>query len=1385
MTSTRRDLSLAFLDGPGELAKMMCERDWSQTPLGPPTGWPSSLRTILQILLSSRYAMWMAWGPELTFFCNDAYRPTLGVKKDWLGARSDQVWEEIWDDVGPRIDHVLKSGQATWDEALMLILERSGFPEETYHTFSYSPLADDDGAINGMLCVVTEGTQGVIGERRLHVLRDLALRISHCRTHDDLWAGVKTCLAGDSRDLPLASAYVFEADGTARQTFVSGIAPGSDHVLPAWPLERIREGTGEFVVADVTGLRSKAWGHTSQQALLVPIVIQGRTTPVGVFVAGLNPYRVLDTDYRSFIELFVGQIAAGLNAVDAFEAERQRAEALAALDLAKTAFFSNVSHEFRTPLTLMLGPLEDALAESGNSPQQRERLGVAHRNSLRLLRLVNALLDFSRIEAGRAQAVFRPTDLAALTSELASSFRPATDKAGLVLKVDCPPLAEPVYVDRDMWEKIVLNLLSNAFKFTFAGTVEVTLARRDARSVRLTVRDTGTGIPAHELPRVFERFHRVEGARGRSFEGSGIGLSLVRELVRLHHGTIAVESTVDAGSTFRVDIPLGTEHLAADRVMDARDPVSDHARTAAFVDETLRWLPERRDEERLNDEALIAGTGASQAQGPRHRVLLADDNADLRSYIGRLLRERNYEVEAVGDGLDALEAIRARKPDVLVTDVMMPRLDGFGLLAAIRADATLIDLPVIMLSARAGEEARIEGLAAGADDYLIKPFSARELLARVGGTIGMATLRREANATIRATEARAAAVLEGMAEGFLLLDDDFRILVANVEAQRQSGGSADLVGRDYFDAWPGMAGSEAALHRARRDAVPTTFEEQRIAADGHAQWIEVRAYPSSEGLALFRRDISDRKRAETDLRELNDNLEQQVAQRTRERDRTWNTSQDLLIVLDPQGICIAVNPAWTSLLGHPASDVVGHSFLEFVHPDDHASSHLALDEAIVADLPRFENRYRHKDGSYRWFSWVASPEGGLVYASGRHITFEKEAAAELQFAQDQLRQSQKMEAVGQLTGGLAHDFNNLLTGISGSLELLQIRVARGQVGDLDRYVNAAQGAARRAAALTHRLLAFSRRQTLDPKPTDVNRLIADVEDLIRRTVSSAIEIEVIGAAGLWTAYVDQNQLENALLNLCINGRDAMPDGGRLTIETANRWLDDRAARERDLAPGHYLSVCVTDTGTGMTPEVQERAFDPFFTTKPLGAGTGLGLSMVYGFARQSGGQVRIYSEVGRGSTICIFLPRHTGESTADTAPGNARLPPVDLADRERVVLVVDDEATIRQLVTEVLQSLGCRTLEADDGATALRILQSNVHIDLLISDVGLPGGINGRQVADAARALREGLQILFITGYAENAVVGNGYLAHGMQVLTKPFAMDVLARRALEMLTET
>ena len=547
------------------------------------------------------------------------------------------------------------------------------------------------------------------------------------------------------------------------------------------------------------------------------------------------------------------------------------------------------------------------------------------------------------------------------------------------------------------------------------------------------------------------------------------------------------------------------------------------------------------------------------------------------------------------------------------------------------------------------------------------------------------------------------------------------------------------------------------------------FENRYRCKDGGFRWISWVGIPEEGLVYCTGRDITEEKRQAEEL-----------AQRTAEHDHLWESSPDLLVVLDFEGIFRRVNPAWSALLGFTPGELLGTRVDRLVHRDDVQLTEDALQRAKGAPLFQVENRYCHKDGSHRWFSWVAAPWGDRIFATGRHITAEKEQAAALADAEEALRQSQKMEAIGQLTGGLAHDFNNLLTGIGGSLELLTARIAQGRFTDVDRYCQAALGATRRAAALTQRMLAFSRRQTLDPKPTNVNRLIGGMEELIRRTVGPAITMEVVGAAGLWPALVDPNQLENALLNLCINARDAMPDGGRITIETANKWLDGQAGRERDLPPGQYLSLCVTDTGIGMPPEVIARAFDPFYTTKPIGLGTGLGLSMVYGFARQSNGQVRIYSEIGKGTTMCLYLPRHLGAEGG--TGGTEMLEGTPRAEPGETVLVVDDEPTVRMLVTEVLADLGYTAIEAADGAAGLKVLRSDTRIDLLVTDVGLPGGMNGRQLADAARTSRPNLKVLFITGYAENAVLNHGHLDHGMHVLTKPFAMDMLAKRMKEII---
>jgi len=534
-------------------------------------------------------------------------------------------------------------------------------------------------------------------------------------------------------------------------------------------------------------------------------------------------------------------------------------------------------------------------------------------------------------------------------------------------------------------------------------------------------------------------------------------------------------------------------------------------------------------------------------------------------------------------------------------------------------------------------------------------------------------------------------------------------------------------------------------------------------------------------------DVTGRKQAEARLKQLNETLEKQIEDRTARllsREaliRTfYNHSSEYHTVLAEtetgQFRYEEGNPALLRLYNRNWDEVIGHTIEDIFDPATAAELTGYMNECLRSGLPY---RYERRNGE-SIVEAVATPvpaEDGKA----RRLVISARDVTESRNLEQQLRQSQKMEAVGQLTGGLAHDFNNLLTGIIGSLELLERRFEQRRLGEIDRYLNAAKGAAKRAAALTHRLLAFSRRQTLDPKPTNVNALAAGMEELIRRTMGPEITVEVVAAIGLWRTLVDPHQLENALLNLCINARDAMPDGGRLTVETANRWLDARGARERDLAPGQYVSLCVSDNGTGMPEAVIARAFDPFFTTKPLGEGTGLGLSMVYGFARQSGGQARIYSEEGKGTMVCLYLPRCM-EPDEPAAPSD--MITLEPARHGETVLVVDDEQTVRMLITDVLEELGYAAIEAEDGNAGLKILESKRHIDLLITDVGLPGGMNGRQLADAGVLLRPGLKILFITGYAENAVIGDGHLKPGMHVLTKPFAMDILANRISGILAE-
>lgn len=878
----------AFLIGGGETGSLMRTFDWSTTPLGSPESWSQTLKIGVRMVLGSRYPMFIWWGPHLIKLYNDAYaRMTLGAKHPWaLGRSAPEVFPEIWNDIVPRVDHVLQTGEATWDEELLLILERRGFPEESYHTFSYSPMPDDHDGIGGILCAVREDTQRVLSQRRLKTLRELAVR-----TTDEANNAAAACraaihvLAGNPYDLPFALLYLLNSD--QKSAYLAGATglleghPAQSEYLDltgeeenGWRFEQILENSQPTIVERLSErfgtLPDTLWGSPVNKALVLPIAKSGSSDVTGFLVAGLSPRLALDEDYRGFLELTAGHIATSIANAEAYEAERQRAEALAELDRAKTAFFSNVSHEFRTPLTLMLGPIEEQLAEA-RTPHDQAQLQLLHRNALRLQKLVNTLLDFSRIESGRLRAMYTATDLSAFTRDLASVFRAAMEKAGLRFIVDCPPLSVPIYVDRDMWEKIVLNLLSNAFKFTLQGEIEVSL-REQATTIQLAVRDTGSGIATDQLPRVFERFHRIEGTPSRTLEGTGIGLALVKELATLHQGSIEVDSVWGEGSTFTVTLPKGTAHLPIDRI-DAQRTLSDTELGAThYVEEALRWLP-RTEESGIDDTMLWEGEdsfrkieyGFTEGLENSH-ILWADDNADMRDYVRRLLLFHGATVTAVSDGRAALEALRTQRPDLVLSDVMMPHLDGFGLLDAIRANPELRTLPVILLSARAGEEAKVEGLRAGADDYLIKPFTARELIARVGAHLKLSRERERTTQREQALRRQAESIIESISDGFITYDRDHHIRYVNAAAEQYMGMPRNaLLGKSLYEIFPDVRGTkvESALNEAMTTGRTV---EHEFFFERWQKWYNNRVYPTPEGATVYFEDSTERKQAQAELR---------------------------------------------------------------------------------------------------------------------------------------------------------------------------------------------------------------------------------------------------------------------------------------------------------------------------------------------------------------------------------------------------------------------------------------------------------------------------------------------------------------------------------------
>ncbi|MDB5863498.1 MAG: putative Histidine kinase [Betaproteobacteria bacterium] len=1305
------------LVGGGRMGALMRSLDWSTTSIGPVENWSAALRMMVRLILANRLQMFLWWGPGFCQIYNDAAWPALGAKHPRsMGQPASICWAEIWHIIGPLIEAPFKGGEATWMDDIFLEINRKGFKEETHWTIAYSPVPDDTapGGIGGVIGTVNEITGKVLGERRIALLRDLGARSSEAKTAAEACAVAAQSLDRHREDVPFGLIYLIGDDGnTAMLAGASGISANDAarwHTIDLeadvsstqpWPLAASLRSEAMQLVDDLParldGVPPGPWSDPPTMAVVSPIRSNIAHRLAGVLVLGVSARLIFDDHYRGFFELLTSQVANAIANARAYEEERKRAEALAEIDRAKTAFFSNVSHEFRTPLTLMLGPIEDMISRLGpreEVPVDREELDLVHRNGRRLLKLVNTLLDFSRTEAGRMHAAFEPIDLAELTGELASVFRPAIEKAGLRFIVDCQPLERAVHVDRSMWEKIALNLLSNAFKFTFEGEIELSL-RHAGEGVELSVRDTGTGIAEHELPRIFDRFHRIEGARGRTLEGSGIGLALVQELAKLHRGTVRAESTPGVGSRFTVAVPYG----AADAAANAGPQQTSTATGArAYVGEALRWLPEE----------LREGSPDVAAKSPRDapRILLADDNADLRPYVERLLRP-TYRVDTAPDGEAALAAARDDPPDLVLADVMMPRLDGFGLLKALRADPRTRDVPLIMLYARAGEESRVDGLAAGANDYLIKPFTARELLARVHSALSTAqasratvqlerSMRKSAEDARTRTGEELASELAAMSRLHelstrLIADTELQpmleeVLAATIELQTADFGMVQLYDpknrlltlvaqrgfpielaerfRHVDENSPTSCGH--AMNSRKRVIIEdvltdAAYEPLRpVAAEAGFRAIQstplfsrggellgvisthfvrphrplVRELTLTDLYARHAADAIDRKRA------------QEVLRSSEERFRRYFELGliGMAITSIAKGI-VEVNDELCNILGYERHELMRMTWTEMTHPDDLAADVGQFTRVLDGEIDGYtlDKRWIRKDGcvihSITAAKCVRRHDGTVDYFVGlvQDITERKSAVEDRRRAEEALAGARvdlarimRVTTMGELVASIAHEINQPLGAIATS----------GHAGM--RWLAAQPPNVHEAGESLGRIVRDASRAA---------NVISRIRGFLQREPMQCSPIDIVDTIDEAVAFL-QGAIMNKGVSLSITHaprlRAVMGDRVQLQQVIVNLVMNaiesmcgvnDRA-RVLSIAATHHdgamLAVSVRDSGVGIEHHHRHRIFDAFYTSKANGMGMGLAISR--SIIEAHGGRLWLSENAGPGTTFQFTLP---------------------------------------------------------------------------------------------------------------------------------------------------
>jgi PAS domain S-box-containing protein len=1368
---------LSWLAGGGEMGALIRTMDWSTTPLGPPATWPQSLRTSVSLCLSSTFPILIAWGPDDIQIYNDAYRPICGdLHPASMGAPFKEVWASAMPVVGDAFERA-HQGEGTYIRDQRMFLDRYGYLEEGFMTFSFSPIRVESGEVGGVFHPISEATAAVLSARRTQGLRDLSAAIADARAIDDITRDLVAQYQGMALDLPFVLLYQIDADSGKLQLRASAGMDAHSTLAPAeldaddalWPFARAESARTAQRIDGIAprfgSVKCGPYDAAPDSALVLPVTVPGQQELFGFVVAGVSAARALDDDYLNFYEMLGAAVNTAVGNVIAYEKEQRRAEELAQIDRAKTAFFSNVSHEFRTPLTLILGPLDDALADRAAPlpPAQQRRIDVTHRNALRLLKLVNSLLDFSRIEAGRVKANYEPVDLARLTADLASVFESAMAKGGLEYRVELQELDQPVWVDRDMWEKVVFNLLSNAFKFTLQGGVSVTLAQHEGMA-RLSVRDSGSGIPEAELPRVFERFHRIEGTPGRTFEGTGIGLALIQELVRLHGGAISVQSTLGEGTCFEVDIPFGHAHLPEDRIVladGARNAASDQEggrMGAAFVEEALRWLPDETD---AAPAPAPFATPSAPASGALPRILIADDNNDMRAYLKSLL-EPHAQVSVAADGEAAFAALLRDPPDLLLSDVMMPKLDGFGLIAQIRANDTLRHLPVMLLSARAGEEAKIEGLQAGADDYLVKPFAANELLARVQRQLELAGTHRQQREALALRESYFRSIIDVAPVMLWTTDADGNCTYLSKRWYDYTGRSeAQDLGLGWLEnVHPDdLVRARDIFLDANAQHVPFSFDYRLRRMDGSYRWFIDAGVPrvGDDGKpAGFVGTVVDIHTRTT--------LQRRLEQVARAGDiGVWYA--------DAPFDKYRLNPQMAAHLGLDGQrDVAPDDLLATIDERDRERLASCIAAAVEHGVP-LDLEFRSADGArwlraIGWCDMSGGPDRPVRFDGvTMDISTHKDAEQELRRLAGELTEKNRMQSEFLFT--LAHELRNPLAPIRTGLELMRIRAGSATAPGAGEVQAMMRRQVDHMVRLVDDLLDMARlsegKVELRCAPVQLEQVVSDALEISMPLVEAGGHRLVLDLPPqAIELHVDRHRIAQILSNLVNNAAKYTPKGGHIDV----------AARVQE----GEIALSVTDNGIGIGPEMLPHVFDMYAqahnTHSMAQGGLGVGLNLVKRLVELHRGRVGAESGgADQGSRFTVYLPLDTAAAAAPCAD-DADDVAVATGTAALRVLVVDDNVDAAETLGALLEMSGHAVRVVHDGAAALaEAPRFRPHAVFL--DIGLPDR-SGFEVAPDLRRVAgmEDATLVALTGWGaeqdRQRSRAAGFDAH----LTKPADFD-------------